>query len=656
MLTADLDNPWASPGGSVAAWYATVDTLLAGLAPVRLRDSSREEAPFDRLDAPTDVTIDEGPLVSVLISSFRPSTGLLTSVRSVAAQTWSNLEILVVDDASGPDYSKIYEQAKAIDPRVNILTQARNQGTYGARNLALDVARGQYLTFQDSDDWSHPERIERQVALLEADPLVDSVRTHAYRVNDDLVFTRVGNPSEIVAAPTLMFRRAKTRAKIGYYDRVRKAADTEYHRRMGLALTGRSVDLALPLLFMRMGDGSLSRDEFGPGWRHPARLVYESAYAHWHQRIRSGASPYLPPDGDRRFGAPRRYQVAPSGPTQFDVVFAADWRHDGPLEREAADWLAELADQSLTIGILHVEKLGLDVRRPRSYIDPVSALADRGTVEILSYDDTVETGLTVVVDPSCLSFLPASPAGLRSRRTVILASRPPVSREGVLRAYDPQEVVDNARRGFRGDVRWSVRGEGTRRALVEAATAPVLAHDLPLAIAPGSASPRLHRPDTPVVVVVLTEESPESVAQAARIARVCSDAGTDVRVRTSEVVRSRLTTLLDGATSVLLLRSLETTQRVMLSTATDVVLVGTDHGPLTRRVVLEASALGARPIVPQAHASQNPEAAAYTAVQDVMHILSGRSSTPDRRSPAGTRNALRGQEALRDWYLEAIRD
>src|SRR5699024_6470714 len=95
--------------------------------------------------------------------------GLLTSLASITSQSWENLEILVVDDASGAAFSDIFRRAEALDPRVRLLRMAVNGGSYLARNAAIEQARGSFITFQDADDWSHPQRIERQVeALLNA--------------------------------------------------------------------------------------------------------------------------------------------------------------------------------------------------------------------------------------------------------------------------------------------------------------------------------------------------------------------------------------------------------------------------------------------------------------------------------------------------------
>ena len=109
-------------------------------------------------------------------------------------------------------------------------TNPENAGTYVARNTAIDQARGTYVTFQDADDWSHPERIQRQVAALKNDPLVHSVRARSLRTSGSLIFSRQGTAVLAPGAVTLMFRRSQVWPVLGGYDVVRKAADTSSTR------------------------------------------------------------------------------------------------------------------------------------------------------------------------------------------------------------------------------------------------------------------------------------------------------------------------------------------------------------------------------------------------------------------------------------------
>ena len=104
------------------------------------------------------------PPVSVIIPAYNREESLRESVESVLRQTYSDFELLIVDDCSSDNTLKI---ANAIDdPRVRILQTPENCGASGARNLGAREARGDWLAFQDSDDEWLPTKLEKQMAAL----------------------------------------------------------------------------------------------------------------------------------------------------------------------------------------------------------------------------------------------------------------------------------------------------------------------------------------------------------------------------------------------------------------------------------------------------------------------------------------------------------
>jgi len=103
------------------------------------------------------------PLVSVLIAVYNAGECLRTSVQSILSQTYSNLEILVIDDGSTD--SCIDSIADLNDPRVHIITQ-EHSGKSVALNRGLDELSGAFYAIHDADDISHPQRIERQTQCI----------------------------------------------------------------------------------------------------------------------------------------------------------------------------------------------------------------------------------------------------------------------------------------------------------------------------------------------------------------------------------------------------------------------------------------------------------------------------------------------------------
>jgi glycosyltransferase involved in cell wall biosynthesis len=104
-------------------------------------------------------------LVSVIIPAYNASVTIERTLRSVLAQTYGHLEIIVVDDGSIDDTAAIVARISREDPRI-ILLQQPNQGVATARNVGIDHARGEFIAPLDADDIWHPSKIEKQIAVI----------------------------------------------------------------------------------------------------------------------------------------------------------------------------------------------------------------------------------------------------------------------------------------------------------------------------------------------------------------------------------------------------------------------------------------------------------------------------------------------------------
>lgn len=119
-----------------------------------------------------------GPLVSVIMSNFNGSAYLEAAVTSVLDQSHAALELIVVDDASTDGSQKILHQLATLDDRVRPIELETNLGPAGARNAAIEAARGEWIAIIDADDLVHPQRIERLLATAEqmgADAIADDL-------------------------------------------------------------------------------------------------------------------------------------------------------------------------------------------------------------------------------------------------------------------------------------------------------------------------------------------------------------------------------------------------------------------------------------------------------------------------------------------------
>lgn len=111
--------------------------------------------------------------VSVILPVYNRSASLADSMRSVLDQSYRDLELIVVDDASTEDLRPIVESLG--DARVRYIRRERNGGASAARNTGLAAATGRFIAFQDSDDLWLPNKLKMQMELLDRMPDVGVV-------------------------------------------------------------------------------------------------------------------------------------------------------------------------------------------------------------------------------------------------------------------------------------------------------------------------------------------------------------------------------------------------------------------------------------------------------------------------------------------------
>ena len=108
------------------------------------------------------------PLVSVIVPAFNVAAYLGEAIRSLLAQTLTDIEIIIVDDGSKDDTRAIAQALAREDPRIRVLTRDTPSGRPScARNEAMRAARGRYIALLDADDIAMPTRLEHAVAALE---------------------------------------------------------------------------------------------------------------------------------------------------------------------------------------------------------------------------------------------------------------------------------------------------------------------------------------------------------------------------------------------------------------------------------------------------------------------------------------------------------
>jgi glycosyltransferase involved in cell wall biosynthesis len=468
-LQLDLANPFIRAGDpDQTSWLRRFDSLLG--AGLELTDTE-DAAPFNRLDAAPPPAVQHETRISVIVTCFEPTADLPAAVRSLSRQSWSNIEILVVDDGSRTDPGPVLEQCLALDERVRVIRLPVNVGTYGARNRAFDEATGDFITFLDSDDWAHPRRLEKQVQpLLSEDSLV-ATTCQALRVTEMLELTEPGRSPFTLGPASLMFRKDAALARLGYIDPIRGSADNEYLRRM-VAVFGDNSLLRLRerLVVYRQRRGSLSRADFrGSLWIHPARYAYRSAYTLYHEDIRAGRTePYLPKNPvHRQFPAPSHLVRADRAPAsaEYDVVFAGDWRRFHGVQREMVEEMQMLSRQGLRVGVLQMATFRWMTSERLWVCLPVQRLINRGSVSYCLSTDQTSSALVLIRDPSILQFPRHQPPGVTAKLTAIVASEAPSALDGSDSRYVPQACTAAARELFGAPTVWIPQDQKVRHAL-----------------------------------------------------------------------------------------------------------------------------------------------------------------------------------------------
>ncbi len=301
------------------------------------------------------------PLVSVILPAFNSEKWISAAIQSLLAQTWTNLEILVVDDCSTDSTYSIAKSFEALDHRVRVLRAKQNSGPYHCRNIALKQAKGDYVTVHDADDWSHPQKIEVQVRHLEADSALMANVSEGARLDESSLITGVAGRTQILRPnfSSLMFRREPVTRALGFWDEVRFGGDSEFQYRLINRFGAESfVILKSGLLsLLRVVEGSLTAGGLQEILSGPRKLYKESFQA-WHNHlVETEGSFYLDPTKARRFYAPKASLNIESQPSTRDLVIVANFAEPISTMQPVVALISEALKNSLKLTIAHVPSL-----------------------------------------------------------------------------------------------------------------------------------------------------------------------------------------------------------------------------------------------------------------------------------------------------------
>lgn len=303
--------------GEPGQQLAHLNSFLAayGLTPVQLRDTTLPPGQMNLLPAEplTSAEHVHGPRVSVLMTAFNSNQRIRCALASLLGQTYRDLEVIVVDDASTDTTGDVVRAIAASDPRVMYVRMPRNVGTYVAKSIGLRLAKGEFVTCHDSDDWSHPMRLEQQVLpLLKNKRLVATVSQWVRIQDDGVYYARPVHPLMRMNPASPLFRRELVLRHAGAWDPVRTGADSEFAARLKLVFGRRAVHRVVKPLALgaHRPDSLMTAADTGycASGMSPTRLAYwESWGLHHINELRAGRKPALSTNllVDRKFEAPQ---------------------------------------------------------------------------------------------------------------------------------------------------------------------------------------------------------------------------------------------------------------------------------------------------------------------------------------------------------------
>lgn len=241
------------------------------------------------------------PRVSVVMPVYNARRFLREAVQSILEQTYTDFELIAVDDASTDESRSLLEDFAGWDARVIVVPQPRNQGVRAALHAGVERARGEYIARMDADDFSLPNRLAQQVAFLDENPAVAVVGTWAQAMDDHgqpgVSITPPTPPGEIgwqllfgsvLIHPSVMMRRSMV-AEVGFYrDLTMYCEDyelwTRINRRFSLA------NLPIIGLRYRLTTGSATNQR---SRRDAIHLVQQNALDWMNEALPSSVAEYL---------------------------------------------------------------------------------------------------------------------------------------------------------------------------------------------------------------------------------------------------------------------------------------------------------------------------------------------------------------------------
>lgn len=161
--------------------------------------------------------------ITVCVPVYNSSIYLKDCLESIRNQTFTDLEIICVDDGSTDNSLEILKEYERMDSRIQLIVQERNMGVGVARNIAIDRASGKFMSFIDSDDFIEPEMFEELYnKAIEKDAEIAICDVNLYTDGGRLNKRKWFTPIEGKATPETLYKNTQPTNKIASLDLIRR--------------------------------------------------------------------------------------------------------------------------------------------------------------------------------------------------------------------------------------------------------------------------------------------------------------------------------------------------------------------------------------------------------------------------------------------------
>ena len=306
---------------SDSEWLVEMNDWAACHHLPRLTFCEGPEPRFHRMQFESVAPVPSPEKVTVIMPAFNAEETIEKAVQSILAQSWQNLELIIVDDCSTDKTAKIAARLAATETRIRVLRNAKNVGPYVSKNRGLQVATGRYITGHDADDIAVPTRIADQMAPILRNPECSATIAYMLRIDDDAKFSfpsKIGGYSydgmARKAMISLLIDREVLDSQLGYWDGVRFGGDSEMLRRVSNHLGSKFQEIKKITMLCLDVAGSLTNNaEHGVTFWNgvsPIRRQYRDSWSKWHDNTPIEEQ-YLPfPHFNRNFDAPDEMLVS----------------------------------------------------------------------------------------------------------------------------------------------------------------------------------------------------------------------------------------------------------------------------------------------------------------------------------------------------------